>query len=182
MAANKFSGKYVTSKPGWVSTFTGEEVPFDMVSSNPNLRREQGLMPIKYNYLTRISSGNGTQQYAHDLEQAYLNKLGEIKEMTTPTEKIKLFQNAIKKTVLSKGVNDPSVLKKIQNSLMIKNGLSNYSNLNNTPAANGTVSKGWRKWLYNQTIGRCVGPKCKNTGGRRTRRAKSRRVRRTRRS
>ena len=102
MAKNKFSGKYVTSKPGWVSTFTGEKVPFDMVSSNPNLRREQGLMPNNNTYLTRISSGNGTQQYAHDLEQAYLNKLGEIKEMTTPTEKIKLFQNAIKKRFLVK--------------------------------------------------------------------------------
>ena len=62
------------------------------------------------------------------------------------------------------------VIKRIAN-LIIPNA--------NTSAANGTVSKGWRKWLYNQTIGRCVGPKCKNTGGHRTRRAKSRRTRRS---
>ena len=52
------------------------------------------------------------------------------------------------------------------------------------PLGNGAVSNGWSKWLYKKTIGRCVGPKCKNTGGRRTRRAKSRRAktRRARRS
>lgn len=57
------------------------------------------------------------------------------------------------------------------------------------PLGNGAVPNGWGKWLYNRTIGRCVGRKynntdCNNTGGRRTRRTKSRRAktRRARRS
>ena len=45
-----------------------------------------------------------------------------------------------------------------------------------TPSAANIAPREWSQLLYNQTIGRCVGPKCKETGGRRTRRTKTRRT------
>jgi hypothetical protein len=191
---NKFSAEYVASKPaGWMNRY-GTPVPYANVSSNPTVRSEQGLMPIKYNYLTSISrSDNGAQIYIDKLIEEYKNsvakhmhELDSVSQLRNLTlkEKSAIFNNTVKKVPIGSSFNTPKDVTQAVKVAKKSLGLSNNSNSNNTPAANGTVSNGWGKWLYNQTIGRCVGSKCKNTGGRRTRRAKSRcaKSRRTRRS
>lgn len=150
------------------------------------IQNPQGILHHTYGLNTK-------QKYIDTLIEEYkkniakhmyeLDRAQQLRNLTL-NEKRAIFNNTVKKVPVGSSFNRPNdvtqAVKVAKNSLR----LSNNSNSNNTPAADGAVSKGWRKWLYNQTIGRCVGPKCKNTGGRRTRRTKSRRAktRRARRS
>jgi len=195
---NKFSGEYVTSKPGWWSTFTGEKVPLDNVSSNPNLRRQQGLMPNNYTSLTQQSNRDRiTPEYYVKMIIQKHNELLDEKRRTlinsTPSTPYNTLsednQKAIKKAILNeinigiKRHNNPLInIPESDNTKtkyieMAKNqlGLSNNSNSHNPAATNNP---------RRQT--RCPqGIPCTIMGGRRrtrrakSRRAKSRRVRRS---
>lgn len=182
---NKFSAEYVASKPaGWMNSY-GTPVSDANVSSNPTVRSNQGLMPIKYNYLTPISrSINGTQIYINKLIEEYTNNIAkrmyeqdkaQQQRNLTLNEKRAIFNNTVKKVPIGSSFSTPNdvtqAVKVAKNSLR----LSNNSNSHNPPAGNGNAGR----------KSRCPNGACSVMGGRRkTRRAKSRRAktRRARRS